>query len=83
MKIRRQPKVQIRLHPLYLGARCYESLNCQRLDLDDVKEKSTEGPRFMILNLMDDTGDESKHWQMVPVAKSYNVCVYSPPKKYI
>ena len=30
---------------------------------------------------MDDTGDESKHWQMVPVAKSYSVCVSQSSKE--
>ena len=31
------------------------------------------GPQFMLMNLVNENGDESKHWQMVQIAKSYNV----------
>jgi len=32
-----------------------------------------EGPHFMLITLFEDSGRESKHWEIVPVATSYNV----------
>jgi len=43
-------------------------------DLDAVLARSTApGPYFMFMNFIDNDGDESKHWEIVPRARSYNV----------
>jgi len=32
-----------------------------------------EGPQFMLITLFEDSGYNSKHWEIVPIATSYNV----------
>jgi len=49
--------------------RSYWSFYIDVVELDS----ETRGPRFMLLNLLQDNGDTSKHWQLVPSANSYNV----------
>jgi len=38
---------------------------------------SIGGRRFMLLTLLEDTGNVSKHWELVPLANSYNVRLVS------
>ena len=45
-------------------------------DLDAVLARSTApGPSFMFMNFIDNDGDESKHWEIVPRARSYLIGV--------
>jgi len=39
----------------------------------DQANSDHEGPHFMLITLFEDSGYESKHWEIVPVATSYNV----------
>jgi len=34
------------------------------------------------MNLLDENGDVSKHWELVPLANSYNVRAFGPLDRY-
>jgi len=36
----------------------------------------------MLMNLLDENGDVSKHWELVPLANSYNVRAFGSLDRY-
>jgi len=44
--------------------------------------QSIGGRPFMLMNLLNENGDISKHWELVPLANSYNVRAFGPLDRY-